>query len=186
MFGKVVVIIGPVGSGKTTSMLVELEKYKAIGKRTVCIKDSETITTEDGLGRTHDFTKYKCISVFPDCLKSFIENTKTIDDYDVIGIDEGQFFSGISGICEFLCNKKGKIVIISALLTDCELQEFKETTKLLLIADEILYKRGICKICKLSESCFSKKIKNTKNAKDPDNYFGVCKKCFYLSDKIST
>lgn len=140
--GSIEVVCGSMFSGKTEELIRRVKRAE-IARQKVCIfKPTIDIrySREDVV--SHNSTS---IPAYP------VENSRLIAhhgaDYDVIGIDEAQFFDdGIIDICNNLANE-GKRVIIAGLDMDYLGHPFGPMPNLLAIADEVYKTRAICMQC---------------------------------------
>jgi len=89
--GSIEMIIGPMFAGKSTELLRRVRRLEIAGRKCLHIKyvadtryDAECITT-------HDNNKIKAV-----CVKTLAEIGDKWKNYDVIGVDEGQFFTDVS------------------------------------------------------------------------------------------
>jgi thymidine kinase len=97
-------------SGKSTRLIEIIRKYAYKAKKTIMIKYfGDHRYTDKSEVVTHDLIKYDSI----DC-KKLRDSFETLKKYDIIGIDEGQFFPDLVEVCEELALLK-KTVIIAAL-----------------------------------------------------------------------
>ena len=71
---------------------------------------------------------------------------KTLKEYDVIGIDEGQFFADLVEVCEELA-LMGKIVLIAALNGDFRMEPFPVIQRIIAKADKIKLLKAYCFNC---------------------------------------
>ena len=118
--GKIELILGPMFSGKTTRLIEVIRKYTYKAKKTIMIKFyADQRYSEKSEVVTHDLMKYDSI----DC-KNLRDSMEILKKYDVIGIDEGQFFPDLVEVCEELALLK-KIVIIAALNGDFRMSHFQ-------------------------------------------------------------
>ena len=102
-------ILGPMFAGKSTELIRRVRKYRAARKQVLVIKyAADTRYSENDLA-THDVQGIPAISA--NQIVDFVEQVK---DFDVIAIDEGQFYPDIVKYAEDFANQ-GKIVIITAL-----------------------------------------------------------------------
>jgi len=90
---------------------------------------------------THDLLKYDSI----EC-KNLQENLEKMKNYDIIGIDEGQFFPDLVEVCEELALMK-KTIIIAALNGDFRMEPFPVIAKLIPKADKIKLLKAYCFNC---------------------------------------
>lgn len=104
----------------------------------------------------------------------------TITDYDIIIIDEAQFFNDIyEFILELETFYKGK-VFVAGLNLDAKRNLFGNFYKIIMISDSIIQLKGKCHYCE-QNSLFT--IKTTTNNKQIDiggidKYLPVCKECY--------
>lgn len=111
MKGYLDLIIGPMFSGKTSSLINHYNRYKVYNQR-VCIINYEDDKryTNHGVS-THDKIIIDCIMA--KTIKEVIDNH--VDDYDVFLINEGQFFCDLFTSVHELVETKHKRVHIAAL-----------------------------------------------------------------------
>ena len=140
--GKIELILGPMFSGKSTRLIGLIRKYTYKAKKTIMIKFfADKRYTEKSEVVTHDLLKYDSI----DC-KNLGDHFEKIKNYDVIGIDEGQFFPDLVEICEKLALMK-KTVIIAALNGDFRMEPFPVVAKIISKADKIKLLKAYCFNC---------------------------------------
>ena len=140
--GRIEIIIGPMFSGKSTRLMEVIRKYIYKDKKTVMVKYKEDKRySEKSEVVTHDLTKYESI----EC-KNLFESFEKLKHYDIIGIDEGQFFSDLVEICQKLALLK-KIVVVAALNGDFRMDPFPNVSKLISKADKIKLLKAYCFHC---------------------------------------
>ena len=140
--GKIVLILGPMFSGKSTRLIEIIRKYTFKAKKTIMIKYfGDQRYSDKSEVVTHDLVKYDSI----DC-KNLKDSFDILKKYDVIGIDEGQFFPDLVEICEELALLK-KIVIIAALNGDFRMEPFPVISKIISKADKIKLLKAYCFNC---------------------------------------
>ena len=140
--GKLVLILGPMFSGKSTRLIEVIRKYTYKAKKTIMIKYfADKRYSEKSEVVTHDLIKYDSM----DC-KILGDSFKILKNYDVIGIDEGQFFPDLVEICEKLVLLK-KIVIIAALNGDFRMEPFPVISRIISKADKIKLLKAYCFNC---------------------------------------
>jgi thymidine kinase len=102
-----------------------------------------------------------------------------LEDYDVIGIDEGQFFNRLSEFCEEMV-KSGKIVVVAALNANFKGEGFSRVLELIPKAEKIKKLKSICHVCKKAAH-FSKRITEETELEvvgGSDKYVPVCRSHF--------
>lgn len=188
-------IIGCMFASKTTTLISYIDRYKIADKKCIMINhklDNRYVKEEDKEDKgdaviTHTNIKYPAIKC-----NSLSEIQDKLLEYDVIGIDEIQFYDDNSiDIIEKLANI-GKILIISGLNGTYDKTEFKNISKLVPLAEDIIKLKAICMNCK-NDADFSllydKGHENEKGKKgkiligDGQVYKAVCRKCYQFYRK---
>ena len=140
--GRIELILGPMFSGKSTRLIELIRKYVYKAKKTIMIKFfADKRYSEKSEVVTHDLIKYDSI----DC-KNLRDSYEIIKKYDVIGIDEGQFFPDLVEVCEELALQK-KIIIIAALNGDFRMEPFPVISRIISKADKIKLLKAYCFHC---------------------------------------
>ena len=140
--GKIELILGPMFSGKSTRLIELMRKYVYKAKKTIMVKFyADQRYTEKSEVVTHDLIKYDSINC-----KILRESFDTFKNYDVIGIDEGQFFADLVEVCEELA-LMGKIVLIAALNGDFRMEPFPVIQRIIAKADKIKLLKAYCFNC---------------------------------------
>jgi thymidine kinase len=140
--GRIELILGPMFSGKSTRLIEVIRKYTYKAKKTIMIKFfGDKRYSEKSEVVTHDLIKYDSI----DC-KNLTDSFEIIKNYDVIGIDEGQFFPDLVEVSEKLA-LLNKIVIISALNGDFRMEPFPVISRIISKADKIKLLKAYCFNC---------------------------------------
>ena len=140
--GRIELILGPMFSGKSTRLIEIIRKYIYKAKKTIMIKFfADKRYSDKSEVVTHDLIKYDSI----DC-KNLKDSFEILKKYDVIGVDEGQFFPDLVEVCEELAALK-KIVIIAALNGDFRMEPFPVITRIISKADKIKLLKAYCFNC---------------------------------------
>lgn len=139
-------IVGPMSSGKSTRLILELLRYKVIGHDTILLRpnidkryDKDNIVAHNGL-------KMKALAI-PPIPERILANAQF---FDVIGIDELQFFGSADyslheAIDELL--KRNKLVVAAGLDTDFRREVFSHVHNLMPHADKLTKLTALCAIC---------------------------------------
>ena len=140
--GRIELIVGPMFSGKSTRLIGVIRKFTYKAKKTIMVKFfADKRFTEKSEVVTHDLLKYDSI----EC-KNLREHFDKLKNYDIIGIDEGQFFPDLVEVCEELALMK-KTVIIAALNGDFRMEPFPVIAKIIPKADKIKLLKAYCFNC---------------------------------------
>ncbi|ESQ31859.1 hypothetical protein EUTSA_v10004737mg [Eutrema salsugineum] len=146
--GEIHVVVGPMFSGKTTTLLRRMLAEREMGKKIAIIKsDKDTRYCVESIV-SHDGEKFPCWAI-PD-LASFRERFG-LDAYenqlDVIGIDEAQFFGDLYEFCREAADKEGKTVIVAGLDGDYLRRRFGSVLDIIPIADTVTKLTSRCEVC---------------------------------------
>ena len=177
-------ILGPMGSGKTTEMLRRVRVHEVAGRTAVVVKHSIDTRYEDDLTVSGDawkavvtHNKEKREALHLPSLLPFAQTTEV----DVIGIDEGQFFEDIVEGCLELV-RRGKIVIVSGLDGTTKKEPFGRLLWLIPNADHVEKLRAVCIRCKQRDAPFTAKNEEstgkTVEVGGFELYSPVCRECW--------
>ena len=178
--GKIYLIIGPMFSGKSTELIRNIKRFKIKKLSTAVVStkldnrftDNDSITTHDNI----EYPAFRCEKIY--------DLREKLLNFDVIAIDEGQFYSDIVEESELLANM-GKIVIISALSGNFKREPFEVISRLISKSDSIQNLNAICYFCN-DDANFSLRITNQKEeiVVGGDNiYKPACRSCFNKLEK---
>ncbi|XP_065217167.1 thymidine kinase, cytosolic-like [Planococcus citri] len=176
------VIFGPMFSGKTTELIRRLKRYTFAMYRCLIIRYiKDTRYSEDSIA-SHDGQTLSATSC-----SNLYDMINIVDNFDVIGIDEGQFFQdSIISFAEEMANR-GKIVIVAALDATFQRTEFGKILQLVPIAESVVKLNAVCMTC-FSDASFTKRTTNEQEANQitcfqveligsTDKYMSVCREC---------
>jgi len=182
MSGRIELILGPMGSGKTTELMRRLRRYQ-LAKRGVLIIKSATDTRADSLPlvRTHDGMQSEAI-VTKELIA--VVDTPIIWMTDVIGIDEGQFFPDLIEGAETLV-RRGKIVIVAALDGDSQRKPFGQSTDLVSRSESVVKLNAVCVDCGADASFTYRVTESDERIQigGMDIYAPVCRACYCARSK---
>ena len=171
--GKIHLIIGPMFSGKSTRLIETVRKY-ASHKKTVFLKYLNDKRYSESHITTHDKFKYDSLT----CIH-LKEKKEIIKEYDVIGIDEGQFFDDLVSFCDEV-SEMGKIVVVAALSGDYKMKPFNNVSELISKADKIKLMKAFCFYCHKLAGFTMRTIKSNELILigAGEAYRPVCKTCY--------
>lgn len=184
--GQIQLILGPMFAGKSTELIRRFRRYLIIGHKCLMIKYSKDERYSSEQVVTHDKTSISGVKA--DQLDEKI--VAIANDYDVVGVDEGQFFPDVVDFCELMANK-GKIVVVSALDGTFERKPFGTILGLIPLAEDVVKLNAICNICK-GQAAFTKRTTNETEVEvigGSDKYIATCRSCFTEEttvDKLGT
>ena len=190
--GKIIFITGPMFSGKTSRLIAEVEKYGRRNKKWIVIKHKDDLRkgnkNDENTLYTHGFSK---ILAKP-CGE--LPNVSFFKKYDVVAIDEGQFFTGLQKLCNELATR-GCIVIVSALKGKFNLKPWEEVEKLRPSVDNEIILSAVCDKCGKKAPFSAKRLYNILTGEklsetgeeyigSEESYLALCRNCYCNSDDI--
>ncbi|WP_099212184.1 thymidine kinase [Thermococcus henrietii] len=146
--GFLEVITGPMFAGKTSELIKRIERQAYAKRKVALFKPS----IDDRYSRSdvvaHNGLRYRAyvVPTSEEGVRSIVELTRK-EGFDVIGIDEVQFFPmGIVDALNELADE-GVYVIASGLNLDFKAEPFPVMKELLVRADNIVYLTAVCTVC---------------------------------------
>ena len=178
--GWVEVICGSMFCGKTEELLRRLRRARIANLNVIAFKPK----IDDR------YSKNKIVSHDKNSLNSIaIKDEKTLLDlgskYDVVGIDEAQFFSNkLVSTCKELANNKTR-VIIAGLDTDYKGLPFGPMPLIMCDSDYLEKLTAICMQCGKDATYTQRITEQTKQVVigETDTYEARCRNCFNPSGK---
>jgi len=201
--GSLFLIGGPMFSGKTSEILRLLFNDAEIGLRVLYVnhkndtRSSGPFSTHNPLYKEKLSRESKVQFVSAETLREL-----KVEDFDVIGVDEAQFFLDLKESVLDWVNSKKKKVIVSGLNGDFQRNKFGELLDLIPHADSYLGLKSYCKICaspelqkrcgcsqkgyRIKEALFSHRLVQTTDQVQvggSETYVPVCRKCYNFLNK---
>jgi thymidine kinase len=180
--GKITLFMGPMFSGKTTLLIETIQKTSYKIKQPILVyyqnkQDTNSLKTN---------FNYTSSAIQCTQLKDILT---ILDQYDIIGIDEGHLFPDLVEISEYLC-KKGKSVYIAALSGDYKMEPFENIANLISKADKIKLLKAYCYYCKKEAGFTLRTFTNNENENLLNKYNNttnniyrpVCKMCYFVNN----
>ncbi len=173
--GWIEVVCGSMFSGKTEELIRRLNRAKIAKQKVEIFKPAIDTRYDENDVVSHDA---KAIPSTP------VQNAAQIlfyaEDFEVVGIDEAQFFGAeLVTVCNDLANK-GKRVIVAGLDMDYLGKPFGPIPPLMAIAEYVTKVHAICMRCGNLASYSHRTIKsdNLVVLGETDAYEPLCRKCF--------
>ena len=178
------IIIGNMYSGKSSELIRRLNIYSELGLNVLYVNSNYDTRSTTNIS-THNKSLNTISLTFDTLKKSSLPTIEEYKKYDVIGIDESQFFQNLTEWCLNACEKENKIIICSGLNSTSERLPFGEILNLIAIADDVVKLHSYCVECKkenkIKPAIFSKRIVENKDAiliGAKEIYISVCRKYF--------
>lgn len=177
--GKINLIIGPMFSEKTSQLIRRYKRYTIGGKKCLMVKYKGDTRYDNQMVVTHDNNKVEAV-----LCEYLCEVDELVNDYDVICVDEVQFYKDADILCDkWAC--QGKIIEACGLNGTFNRTPFDIISKLVPLVDSITYLTAICKETG-GDAIFSKLIINdntgtTEIIGGSDKYISVDRKTYFES-----
>jgi thymidine kinase len=173
--GWIEVVTGSMFSGKTEELIRRIRRAEIAHQKVAIFKPKIDSRYSEKDIVSHDYKSINSISVAD--AKEILE---FIDDIEVIGIDEAQFFENdLIEVCNQIANK-GKRIIIAALDMDFAGKPFGPIPHLLSIAEYVTKVHAICIRCG-NLAHYSHRLGDTQKLVvlgEKDIYEPLCRECF--------
>jgi len=177
--GWIEVICGSMFSGKTEELIRRLNRARIARQKVEVFKPAVDTRYDEEDVVSHDEKKTSSIPV---------QNASQIlfyaEDFEVVGIDEAQFFGDeIVNVCNQLA-KKGKRVVVSGLDMDFKGNPFGPMPALMAIAEYVTKVHAICIRCGNPANYSHRTVADEKLVVlgETDSYEPLCRKCFIDSN----
>jgi len=191
--GYLHLIAGPMFSGKTTELFRMLSVANEAGFMRILHVNSAIDTRSfashnKGINIPENITTRQ--------VQDLSEILPHIDNFDVIGIDEAQFFTDLKDIVINLVEEHNKYVIVAGLDADINRNKFGQILDLIPYCDEIRKIYPFCILCSkngiIKRGLFSKLVTSKETCEYNDNgnvikvggkdkYIPVCRNCFNMA-----
>lgn len=162
-------------SGKTEELIRRVRRAHIAKQKVIVFKPQiDTRFSSDHIV-SHSEQTHDSVSV-----KDAKDILDMVEDYQVVGIDEAQFFTpDIVDICDALADR-GKRVIIAGLDQDYRGKPFEPVPQLLAIAEYITKTLAICMVCGNPADRTQRITKSQERVLvgAKDHYEARCRKCF--------
>lgn len=137
--GQINLILGCMFSGKTSELVRRYNRHTIGGRKCIMIKYKNDTRYDDEAVVTHDKIKIKAF-----VCEYLYEADDFINKYDVICIDELQFYKDAHIICDSWANK-GKIIEACGLNGTFNRTPFPVISNIIPLAENITFLKAVCK-----------------------------------------
>jgi thymidine kinase len=144
--GRIETIVGPMFSGKSEELIRRLKRARIARQRAACYKPDIDLRYHRTSIASHSSQTHEA------CTVTNVEHLKAsllpqLDDIDVIGIDEAQFFDDTILPLTVELVHLGKRIILAGLDTTFNAEPFGPIPALMAIADEVTKLSAVCMVC---------------------------------------
>lgn len=163
--GKLDIIMGCMASGKSSEVIRLYRRFKQTYSEEQIGLISHATDTRYGnqVISTHDKNQIPCICISTLADLESEEYQLKYENWEIIFIEEAQFFSGLKSFVKNAVDIHHKHVIVIGLDGDFQREEFGEISALIPLADNYTKLKAICHYCKDgTEAIFTKRITDSK------------------------
>jgi len=143
MGGRVIVIMGPMWSGKSTEAIRLIRRYQAGKKSVLAINHSSDVRYGTKSIITHDMDQVDCAQV------ASLDDVpiESIVSCDVVIIEEAQFFPGLQQFVRNAADVHHKVVYVIGLDASAKRERLGEVLDVAMDADDVRKLLALCRIC---------------------------------------
>lgn len=154
--GSITFFTGPMACGKTLELVRHLQIYQEQKIPLICLRPS--IDTRSEQVQSRSGLLYASVTVPP---RDATEMERLIEDRQVVGVDEFQFFPlDMVAILE-RAMRQGKIILVSGLDTDFRGEIFPAAQALIAIPETIVHRtRAVCSVCLQHNATRTQRLRN--------------------------
>jgi thymidine kinase len=144
--GRIEVITGPMFSGKSEELIRRLKRARIAKQRVLCFKPSLDVRYHQTAIASHSSQTLEAVTVATvDDLRAAL--FPVLDQVEVIGVDEAQFFDASLIPLAMELMHQGKRVILAGLDTTFAGEPFPPVPDLMAVADEVAKLSAVCMQC---------------------------------------
>ena len=172
--GAIELVLGPMFAGKSTELARRMRRHTAAQRRCLVLKYAKDARYSQECMTTHDQTKLAAVPV-----SRLAEVDALVRNFDVVGIDEGQFYEDLIEYCEAWANS-GKMVIVAALDGTFQRKAFNRVLELVPLAEDVRKLKAVCCICH-KDAAFTMRIGDETELEvigGAEKYLATCRACY--------
>ncbi len=179
--GRLIVITGPMFAGKSTELTRRIRIEQFAKRMCVTFKYAKDTRygADDTTLKTHD--QASCAAIAADNGYDVEEYLRQHREVRVVGIDEGQFITGLASVVERILLALGCDVIVAALDLKFDRTPFEETSQLMFLADDVIRLKAVCAECCSRDGIFTRRIGDSTETEvigGAEAYKAVCRACY--------
>ena len=171
--GYISLLLGCMFAQKTTELLRRVKRYKSIGYNVLIVNFIQDTRYGTNCVASHDKETEKALCV---------EKLESIDclvrsgDYNVVVIDEGQFFVDLHKYVSCWADELPIHIVVAGLDGTSEREPFGDMLRLIPCAEEVERVNAFCGICRNGTIGIFSKYLGSDTGTIGNNYIPVCRK----------
>ena len=173
-------------SGKSTELARRIRRHKVANRQCLVVKYAGDTRYEDereafarDAKTSHVITHDRQSLAAVPCVK-LADVSNIVHAFDVVGVDEGQFFGDLAESCEAWA-RAGKTVIVAALDATFQREPFNDVLSLVPIAEQVTKLSAVCARCG-DDAAFTKRVNTASKRLEliggAECYAASCRRCF--------
>jgi thymidine kinase len=178
--GYLELFLGPMWAGKTSELVDIYHFAKDHDIKCIAINHTFDLSSKQLTIQTHDNVSIPCVS--SDTLTHIFDTGEPPKefDYDMILINEGQFFPDLYEWTKYMVNSLHKTIYVAALDGDYQQVGFSNIMQLIPQADIITKLHNKCKECNHSWAIFTHRTTQHTSQILPgtEHYIPLCRNCY--------
>lgn len=174
--GRIELVIGPMFAGKTTELRRRVKREIHARRSCFVIKYAKDVRYDACNVASHDQLTLRAQAA----VSRLDEVQEQWRKFDVLAIDEGQFFSDLVDFCNTAADA-GKIVMVAALDGDYRRKPFGQICELVPYCESVEKLTAVCMMCHDRPACFTRRTVNVEQQEligGADMYIAACRECY--------
>lgn len=178
-------IIGPMFSGKTSELIRQLVTYSKAGFNVLYINSSFDSRSDVGFSTHNSSLSTTQSDIKMVKVSKLMSDVRLVQNSDVIGVDEAQFFDDLVDFYRFAVETLKKKVVVCGLNGTSQRSRFGQITELVPVCDNITFLHSFCTRCAEGKTIvpapFSKRISTVQSTVcvgGIESYIPVCRAHF--------
>lgn len=174
--GRIELVIGPMFAGKTTELMRRVKREIHARRSCFVIKYAKDTRYDVCNVASHDQQTLRAQAA----VSKLVEVQEQWRKFDVLAIDEGQFFADLVDFCNTAADA-GKIVMVSALDGDYRRKPFGQICELVPYCESVEKLTAVCMMCHERPACFTRRTVNVEKQEligGADMYIATCRECY--------
>lgn len=159
--GRITLLIGCMFAQKTTELLRRIRRYKSIGYKVLIVNYAADQRYGEDCIASHDRDTETAVCVEQ---LSAVNHLVETGDYDVIAIDEGQFFGDLHEFCTRWADTLPVHIVVAGLDGDSNRAPFGDMLRLIPHAEEVERLTALCAVCRDGTAAMYSKRITTENS----------------------